>query len=48
MKYPKPKLFKPTEKEFSEAGKKVAKQLSESLQIRTPKGNTIRGKRKSK
>lgn len=48
MKYPKPKLFKPTGKEFTEAANKVADLLSDNVQTVTPKGKTIPGKRKPK
>lgn len=47
MKYPKPKLFKPTEKEFTEAANKISEFLSDKIQIVTSKGKTIQGKRKS-
>lgn len=48
MKYPKPQLFKPSEKDFLGAAKKVSENLSDKLQIKSPTGQMIRGKIKAK
>lgn len=48
MKYPKPKLFKPTETDLLRTAKIVAENLTKKVQIRTPKGSVIQGKLKSK
>ena len=48
MKYPKPKLFKPSEKDFVRTAKIVAENLTNRVQITTPKGSVIKGKLKSK
>lgn len=49
MKYPKPKLFKPSEKEVQEAMNKVADYLSDNKELGSVNypNLKVRGKRKS-